>query len=97
MTVVLASSGTGRTADAEIEVAQRETMRLQGLRVAIIIAEGYHEHEYRAFGFPYDHRLARFAEGIHIIRGLLRDGEIDYAGRFFSARETSFVKSFITL
>ena len=28
----------------------RETMRLKGLRVLIVIAEGYHEHE---FWFPY--------------------------------------------
>jgi protease I len=28
----------------------RETMRLEGLRVAIVIAEGYHEHE---FWYPY--------------------------------------------
>ena len=42
---------------------------------------GWNETEYRAFGFPFDHRIDRFEEAFTIIRTLLRDGAIDFDGR----------------
>ena len=39
------------------------------------------------FGFPFDHRVDRFAEAFTIISGLLRDGAIDFEGQYYSARE----------
>ena len=43
-------NGIGHAQGPQDRQANQEAMRLQGLRVAIIIAEGYHEHE---FWFPY--------------------------------------------
>jgi alkanesulfonate monooxygenase SsuD/methylene tetrahydromethanopterin reductase-like flavin-dependent oxidoreductase (luciferase family) len=56
-------------------------------RLILGLGAGYHELEYRAFGYPYDHRVSRFAEALQIIHGLLRDGHVDFTGRFYTARE----------
>jgi alkanesulfonate monooxygenase SsuD/methylene tetrahydromethanopterin reductase-like flavin-dependent oxidoreductase (luciferase family) len=60
---------------------------MSGGRLILGIGAGYHEPEYRAFGFPYDHRASRFEEALTIIHTLLRTGAIDFAGRFYSARD----------
>lgn len=56
-------------------------------RLILGLGAGYYEREYSAFGFPYDHRFSRFEEALRIISGLLRDGQIDFDGRFYQARE----------
>jgi alkanesulfonate monooxygenase SsuD/methylene tetrahydromethanopterin reductase-like flavin-dependent oxidoreductase (luciferase family) len=60
---------------------------ISGGRLILGLGAGYYELEYRAFGFPYDHRVGRFEEALTIIAGLLRDGQIDFEGRFYSARD----------
>jgi alkanesulfonate monooxygenase SsuD/methylene tetrahydromethanopterin reductase-like flavin-dependent oxidoreductase (luciferase family) len=60
---------------------------ISGGRLILGLGAGYHELEYRAFGYPFDHRVGRFAEALQIIHGLLRDGAIDFEGRYHSARE----------
>ena len=60
---------------------------ISGGRLILGVGAGYHELEYRAFGFPYDHRYSRFEEAIQIIHGLLRNGEIDFAGKYYQARD----------
>jgi alkanesulfonate monooxygenase SsuD/methylene tetrahydromethanopterin reductase-like flavin-dependent oxidoreductase (luciferase family) len=39
------------------------------------------------FGFAHDHRVDRFAEAIEIVAGLLREGRIDFEGRYYRVRE----------
>jgi probable F420-dependent oxidoreductase len=56
-------------------------------RLILGLGAGWNEPEYRAFGYPFDHRVARFAEALTVIAGLLRDGRIDFDGRFYQARE----------
>ena len=56
-------------------------------RLILGVGAGYHELEYRAFGFPYDHRYSRFAEAIQIVHGLLRNGRVDFHGQYHEARE----------
>jgi alkanesulfonate monooxygenase SsuD/methylene tetrahydromethanopterin reductase-like flavin-dependent oxidoreductase (luciferase family) len=60
---------------------------ISGGRVILGLGAGYHEAEYRAFGFPHDHRASRFEEAFTIIRSLLRDGAVDFEGQYYSARE----------
>lgn len=60
---------------------------ISGGRVILGLGAGYHEAEYRAFGFPHDHRASRFEEAFTIIRRLLREGQVDFEGRYYSARE----------
>jgi probable F420-dependent oxidoreductase len=60
---------------------------ISGGRLILGLGAGWNEAEYRAFGYPFDHRVSRFAEALTIITGLLRQGSIDFAGRFYQARE----------
>src|SRR6266487_6704262 len=56
-------------------------------RFVLGLGAGWNETEFRAFGFPYDHRIARFDEAFTIIRTLLQEGEVDFDGRFHQARD----------
>src|SRR3989337_1505506 len=47
---------------------------ISGGRLILGLGAGWNEPEYRAFGFPFDHRVGRFEEAFAIIPGLLRDG-----------------------
>lgn len=58
---------------------------ISGGRLLLGLGAGWNEREYRAYGFPYDQRVSRFAEAFTIIRALLADGEIDFAGEFYRA------------
>jgi probable F420-dependent oxidoreductase len=58
---------------------------ISGGRLILGLGAGWNEREYRAFGFPFDHRVSRFEESFTVIRALLRDGEVDFHGRFVSA------------
>lgn len=49
------------------------------------------DSDYRAFGFPTDHRFSRFAEAIRIIHPLLKTGRADFSGEFVSAIEAELV------
>ncbi|HEX6867587.1 MAG TPA: LLM class flavin-dependent oxidoreductase [Candidatus Limnocylindrales bacterium] len=56
-------------------------------RFVLGLGAGWNETEFRAFGYPYDHRIDRFEEAFTIIRALLRDGAIDFDGRWYQARD----------
>ena len=60
---------------------------ISGGRFILGLGAGWHEPEYDAFGFPYDHRVSRFEEALIIIHSLLRTGQVDFEGRFYSARD----------
>jgi alkanesulfonate monooxygenase SsuD/methylene tetrahydromethanopterin reductase-like flavin-dependent oxidoreductase (luciferase family) len=58
-----------------------------GGRLNLALGAGWHAPEYRAFGFPFDHRVGRFEEAIQIIHGLLRDGKVNFDGRFYQTSD----------
>ncbi len=60
---------------------------ISGGRLILGLGAGWNETEFRAFGIPFDHRVDRFEEAFTIIRTLLQDGEIDFDGRFYQARD----------
>jgi probable F420-dependent oxidoreductase len=60
---------------------------ISGGRLILGLGAGYHELEYRQFGYPFDHRVSRFEEAIRIIHGLLKTGHVDFEGRFYTARD----------
>jgi probable F420-dependent oxidoreductase len=59
---------------------------ISGGRFVLGLGAGWNETEFRAYGFPFDHRIDRFEEAYTIIRGLLQDGAVDFEGRFYQAR-----------
>src|SRR4051794_2066615 len=52
-------------------------------RLILGLGAGWNEREYRAFGFPYDHRVSRFEEAFSIIRTLLKQGRADVEGTYY--------------
>ncbi len=60
---------------------------ISGGRLILGLGAGWNETEYRAFGFPFDHRISRFEEAFTIIRTLLREGSIDFDGAYYQARD----------
>ena len=60
---------------------------ISGGRLILGLGAGWHEPEYDAFGYPFDHRVSRFEEALTIIRTLLRDGAIDFQGTYYEARD----------
>ena len=60
---------------------------ISGGRLILGLGAGWNEREYRAFGFPYDHRVSRFEEAFTIVRSLLRDGQVDFDGVYHRAQE----------
>ncbi len=64
---------------------------ISGGRLILGLGAGWNEPDYTAFGFPYDQRVSRFEEAFTIIRTLLREGRIDFEGKFYSARDCELV------
>jgi probable F420-dependent oxidoreductase len=58
---------------------------ISGGRFVLGLGAGWNEPEFRAFGYPFDRLYSRFEEGIQIVDGLLRQGQVDFDGRFYSA------------
>jgi probable F420-dependent oxidoreductase len=54
-------------------------------RLILGIGAGWNEPEHRAFGLPFDHLASRFDEAMQILRPLLRDGHVDFAGQYYQA------------
>ena len=60
---------------------------ISGGRLILGVGTGYHEVEYRAFGYPFDHRYSRFEEAIQIVSALLKTSEVDFDGTYYQARD----------
>ena len=60
---------------------------ISGGRLVLGLGAGWNETEFRAYGYPYDHRIDRFEEAFTIIRTLLHEGSIDFDGRWYQARD----------
>jgi alkanesulfonate monooxygenase SsuD/methylene tetrahydromethanopterin reductase-like flavin-dependent oxidoreductase (luciferase family) len=60
---------------------------ISGGRFVLGLGCGWHEPEFTAFGYEFEHRVSQFAEGMQIVSGLLRQGRADFAGRWVSARD----------
>lgn len=57
-------------------------------RLILGLGAGWHEPEFDAFGFPFDHRVSRLEEALQIIKPLLMDREVSFEGKFHSAIDT---------
>ena len=54
-------------------------------RLILGLGCGWHEPEFDAFGYPFDHRVSRFDEGLQVLLPLLRDGRVNFAGEYHRA------------
>jgi len=60
-------------------------------RLILGVGAGWNEPEYQAFGLPFDHRVDRFEEALQILKPLLREGHVDFAGQYYQARNCDIV------
>ena len=51
-------------------------------RLILGLGAGWHEPEFRAFGYPFDHLASRFEDALRIIAPLVRGDAVDYQGTF---------------
>ena len=56
-------------------------------RVILGVGAGWNKPEYDAFGWPFDHRVSRFEEALQIIRPLLKEGRVDFEGKYYQAKD----------
>lgn len=56
-------------------------------RLILGLGCGWHEAEYKAFGYPFDHRVSRFEEIVSAVRGLLRGERISVAGQWIELED----------
>jgi alkanesulfonate monooxygenase SsuD/methylene tetrahydromethanopterin reductase-like flavin-dependent oxidoreductase (luciferase family) len=55
---------------------------ISGGRLVVAVGAGWNEVEFRAFGLPFDARVARFAEAFEIVRRLLAGEHVTLRGRY---------------
>jgi probable F420-dependent oxidoreductase len=60
---------------------------ISGGRFVLGLGAGWNEHEFRAFGIPFDRRVSRFEEAFAIVRGMLAGERVTLAGEFWAADE----------
>jgi probable F420-dependent oxidoreductase len=60
---------------------------VSGGRFVLGLGAGWNEVEYRAFGFPFDHRVSRFEESFTILRRLLEGERVTFRGRFWQVED----------
>ena len=58
-----------------------------GGRLILGLGCGWHEPEYEAFGYPFDHRVGRFEEALRIIVPLVRGERVTLDGTWTSVRD----------
>jgi alkanesulfonate monooxygenase SsuD/methylene tetrahydromethanopterin reductase-like flavin-dependent oxidoreductase (luciferase family) len=51
-------------------------------RLILGLGAGWHQPEFTAFGYPFDHLASRFEEALRIIAPLVRGGAVDYHGTY---------------
>ena len=60
---------------------------ISGGRLILGVGCGWHEPEYAAFGFPFDHRVDRFEESLRILGPLVREGAVTFVGNYQRAED----------
>lgn len=59
---------------------------VSGQRFILGLGAGSYAPEHEAFGYPFDHLASRFEESLQILAPLLREGLVDFTGRYHQAR-----------
>jgi probable F420-dependent oxidoreductase len=61
---------------------------IAGGRLILGIGAGWHEPEFTAFGYPFDHRVGRFEEALSIIKPLLAGERVTFHGRWTDVEDS---------
>src|SRR6188472_1143842 len=56
---------------------------ISGGRFVLGVGTGWNETEFRAFGIPFDYKVARFEEAFTIVRRLLAGERVSFEGRYY--------------
>jgi alkanesulfonate monooxygenase SsuD/methylene tetrahydromethanopterin reductase-like flavin-dependent oxidoreductase (luciferase family) len=80
-------ASTGFHSPAMLAKKAATVEQISGGRLILGLGAGWHEPEYRGYGFPFDRRVSRFEEAFTVIRTLLREGEIDFHGEFYTIEQ----------
>lgn len=64
---------------------------ISGGRSILGLGAGWHEPEYNAFGYPFDHLASRFEEALKIIVPLLHEGQVDFTGTYYQAHHAKLL------
>ena len=56
-------------------------------RFVLGLGAGWNETEFRAFGIPFDHLVARFEEAFEIIRRLVAGERVTFEGRYYRVED----------
>ncbi|HEX6231129.1 MAG TPA: LLM class flavin-dependent oxidoreductase [Actinomycetota bacterium] len=60
---------------------------IAGGRLVLGVGAGWNETEFRAFGLPFDNRVARFEEAFQIVRRLLAGDRVTFEGRYWRVED----------
>jgi FMNH2-dependent dimethyl sulfone monooxygenase len=60
---------------------------VSGGRLILGLGAGWHDEEYRAFGYPIDHRVDRFEEALQIVGPLLRGNSVSHQGHYYDVHD----------
>lgn len=60
-------------------------------RLILGLGCGWHQPEYEAFGYPFDHRVGRFEEALRIIAPLVRGERVTFEGVYQQVREAAIL------
>jgi alkanesulfonate monooxygenase SsuD/methylene tetrahydromethanopterin reductase-like flavin-dependent oxidoreductase (luciferase family) len=60
-------------------------------RFTLGLGAGWNKPDFEAFGYPYDHRFDRFEEALKIIVPLVREGHVDFEGKYYRAPNCSII------
>ncbi len=60
---------------------------VSGGRLILGLGSGWHQPEFEAFGYEFEHRVGQFEEGLRIIRGLLDGESVTFEGRWLQVRD----------
>lgn len=55
---------------------------ISGGKFILGLGAGWHRPEYDAYDYPFDHRVSRFEEIIHVVAGMLREGGSTFTGEY---------------
>ncbi len=56
-------------------------------RLLLGLGAGWHEPEYKAYGYPFDRRVSRFEEALQIIVPMLKGETVTFHGTYYNAEE----------